>query len=85
MKWISGETCESEVLRKTKWHKWFAWYPVIVGQVVNPSPRPNEVHYVKCWLCYVERKGKQYRGYTFKGFPVLYWRFEYREIEKKEE
>lgn len=48
MKW-SGETKEQRVLRDSKWHKWFAWFPLQMsgGTWV--------------WLEHVERRQK-YRG-----------------------
>lgn len=52
MKWINGETIESQNRRLAKWHKWFAWYPVKIGVVaIN-----GRIRNVKYWLCYVERR-----------------------------
>lgn len=61
MKWIDGLNYEEKkkqdrtkyvekLLEKTKWHKWFAWYPVVIGETKNK-------HLIKVWLQYVYRRG----------------------------
>lgn len=54
MKWVNGETWESKVKRLEDWHKWFAWYPVIVDFIEVEGKERT----VKVWLDYVERKGQ---------------------------
>jgi hypothetical protein len=53
MRWISDYTIREKHKRKKKqletWHKWFAWYPVVVG--ITKDNRK-----IKIWWEYVERK-----------------------------
>lgn len=49
-----------------RWHRWFAWYPV----VVNKGITKDEV----AWLCFVERKGVWFSGYSDSGFDWHYRR-----------
>jgi hypothetical protein len=51
MKWISGETINSRRDRKKKWHKWFAWYPVVVDWITVEGRKRK----VKVWLSYIDR------------------------------
>ena len=71
MEWINGETRESKWRRKkeylSNWHKWFAWYPVIIGYVESEG----KVRRKKAWLQYVFRDG-YYDPYFTK------WTFHYR-------
>jgi hypothetical protein len=55
MKWLGSLTVIEKVDRwfqknkpKEDWHKWFAWYPVVVGK--------RSGRYVMVWFGYVERK-----------------------------
>jgi len=56
MKWIDGLTDQEKQRRRSEklakrgeWQRWFAWYPVTVGEVKK--------HKIKVWLDYVERRG----------------------------
>ena len=57
MRW-SGETEEQRELRESKWHKWFAGFPV-------QMPEGTWV-----WLEHVERR--QYRFPCASGYPWVY-------------
>jgi hypothetical protein len=71
MKWINGETWESERTRLENWHKWFAWYPVTVATVLMPDGKTRKL---KSWLITVLRKG------TFHSWiEDCYWDWEYKE------
>ena len=64
MRWKSYSSARAG--RKKQWHKWFAWYPVVIfkeypGYIVCR-------HYA--WLEQVERKGTYSYGY---------WNYDYRE------
>lgn len=52
MQWINGETWKSEKLRKSNWHKWFAWFPVVIGKQKKNGIERN----VKVWLRNIYRK-----------------------------
>jgi|GEM_PF-4700148 len=69
MKWINGRTIMAKIHRRKNWHRWFAWYPVIIGQ----TGTGEEEREVKVWLQYVERMKEGLRRSN-------YWR--YREISK---
>lgn len=76
MKWINGLTYERKQEIKTKkrekfgvWHKWFAWYPVIVG--IN-----NESRQIKVWLEATERRGILHAPRS--PWIYQYWIWEYR-------
>jgi hypothetical protein len=64
---------EKERLKQTKidhlchWHKWFAWYPVTVGEF-------------DCrWLEWVDRKGKpQYHLDSAHDVVSISWEWEYK-------
>ena len=71
MEWVNGETKTSKDKRKESWHKWFAWYPVIIGSIqIDGKER-----YIKAWLQYVSRLG---RYGNFSGR----WYFTYRSPDK---
>jgi hypothetical protein len=42
--------------RKYEWHRWFAWYPIEVGEEFGPVKRE------KVWLEWVERKREPGQG-----------------------
>jgi hypothetical protein len=69
MIWENGLTWEGEKVKKEKWHKWFAWYPVIIGKT-------EDEHHIKAWLQYIERQGKYACCYD-GGF----WIWNYRKGE----
>lgn len=69
MKWVTGYTIERKNELKQQWHRWFAWYPVVVGETVLGRK-------IKIWLEYVERMGSI--SYDWDGNN--YWRYEYRTI-----
>jgi len=62
-----GETLESKRIRKEKWHKWYAWRPVYVGQ-------KNGQH-ILAWNEIVERTGH------YSSSNVFRWIYRYRQIE----
>lgn len=72
MQWINGETWKSEKLRKSNWHKWFAWFPVVVSEVQMPD---GKIRSVKVWLDTVERKGEY-----CSGWGDSFWIWDYRNI-----
>lgn len=59
MIWLGRKTSEQrrkeKLERKTNWHKWFAWRPVVVSE--------ENGRYKKAWLCYVYRKMTKVAGY----------------------
>jgi len=76
MRWIDGLTDNEKerlfnerIKRKEAWHRWFAWYPVTVGE--------QGKHKIKVWLSFVERKGICFHNYTH----ILDWYYDYREIK----
>jgi hypothetical protein len=52
MIWKNGLTKNEKYRLKTiktqTWHKWFAWYPVVIWI--------KEGHQIKAWLQYLERR-----------------------------
>jgi hypothetical protein len=79
MKWINGETWESKKKRLGDWHKWFAWFPVVIDLKEMPD---GKIRRVKAWLCYVERKGALVKVMRSQWSYSLGWEWEYREITK---
>lgn len=63
MKWISGFSDDEKVRRKKEWHRWFAWFPVIIGHT-------KDGRQIKAWLRYVKRRGTHY-------FYSGHWKYEY--------
>lgn len=59
MKFKLGPTYYERIVARHEWHRWFAWYPVRLGD------RPREGR----WLEYVMRKdiGKKFRCWTYKA------------------
>lgn len=69
MIWVNGLIYEYKKKKKEQWHKWFAWYPVVI--------RITEDHHeVKAWLQYVERIGRFH-----STWDECYWIWNYRELE----
>lgn len=68
MIWKNGLTWAGEKAAKGKWHRWFAWHPVVVGFT-------EDDHCIKAWLQYIERKGEWYSSWGDCG-----WCWEYRTI-----
>jgi hypothetical protein len=67
MIWSGRKTYEQRQLEKKEkenWHKWFAWYPVNIGECGG--------RYQKAWLCPVFRKKVKLE--TFDGY---YYRWKY--------
>jgi hypothetical protein len=58
MIWKDGPTWEETKRIRAEWHKWFAWYPVVI--------RIEEGHKIKAWLQYVERKGIYCYGWAWE-------------------
>lgn len=52
MIWLSDETKESYKNRIEKWHKWFAWFPVVIGKQKKNGIERN----VKVWFRNIYRK-----------------------------
>ena len=71
MRWIDGETRSHKVSRLSRWHEWFAWYPVRVGWT-------GSGHWIKVWLATVLRRG-DYKSLRFEHR----WAWEYREIKNE--
>lgn len=74
MKWVNGLTWEERNRRRdekeaklTQWRRWFAWYPVIVGET------PDRKRTIKVWWQYVMRSGYL----DFDGG----WLWDYEEIK----
>ncbi len=57
MKWIDGFTWKEKIKRKETWHRWFAWYPVMVAE--------DNGRKVMAWWEYVERR--HYWIFEFEG------------------
>ena len=66
MKWLDGYTSEHKRTLRENWHKWFAWFPVVIN-IVN-----NRKQY--CWLEEVERKGE-----ILEGYMSYDWLYKYRQ------
>lgn len=62
MKWTT-ETYEEKTNRLNQWHKWFAWYPILI------KDRQNIYRY---WLCNVYR-----RGSLHVGSRTYWWHWQY--------
>ncbi len=76
MKYIDGLTYKGrqrenrkERTPKTEWHKWFAWYPVTIGETDDGNRKVN------VWWQYVYRKGTFIVGFDYGGW----WAWEYKE------
>ena len=71
---LNRETEESKDARRSQWHKWFAWFPVVVGEKQMPN---GKVRHVKKWMGIVERKGTK-----CGHWDGPYWSWEYRETRE---
>jgi hypothetical protein len=73
MRWINGydwETAwEKKCQLRKRWHRWFAWYPVVVGYTGGRRQK-------KAWLEDVLRSGEP--AFTFEG--AVYWDYKYKEL-----
>lgn len=76
MEWKNGLTSDEKKRRKEDWHKWFAWFPVVIGITADH-------HRIKAWLQVVERKGR-FKRYTIDYTNYYNYYYEYRKLEKKE-
>ena len=70
MKWVNGLTDKEIHRRREQWHRWFAWFPVIVEIT-------EDGHKVKIWLETVERRGRFIPGYNGG------WLYVYQELKGK--
>jgi hypothetical protein len=68
MKWLDGYTNAHKQYLRQNWHKWFAWFPVVIKVIDNRKQY--------CWLEYVERKGELILDYM-----ACDWTYEYRQKE----
>lgn len=66
MNWFTSNTWVNEKYEKTRWHRWFAWYPVTVKEF-----DPEGVA-IRCWLETVWRCGKVR---AFRG--GYFWEYKY--------
>lgn len=65
----------SSAVNKNEWHKWFAWYPVLVSVEIRETKESNgciiKYKHEYVWLSYVNRKrsllGYYYIKITEKG------------------
>ena len=48
MRWVNGLTWEAYCEQRQNWHRWFAWFPVVVRIT-------DDGHNVRAWMEYVER------------------------------
>lgn len=76
MKWVSNKLTREEQNRLererlSKWHNWFAWFPVTVDYTENNRK-------IKVWLQPVWRKAVDF---NIRGFAT---KFMYREKENEE-
>lgn len=62
MKWVNGLTFWAKDIRNREWHKWFAWYPVIIDYVGEGRDKRN----VKVWLQYILRREDSYGEWEYK-------------------
>lgn len=62
---------EEKNQRRMNWHKWFAWYPVVIAEKDN--------HKIKIWLQYIWRKA-DYGLLQEDGYRYL-WGWEYSELK----
>jgi hypothetical protein len=64
MKFNCGPTWAERIDRRKQWHRWFAWFPVRIGETRECL-----------WLEYVERKGECHCYYdcywSFEYRPVV--------------
>jgi hypothetical protein len=69
MRWIKGKTSQEkhieDLIKKRKWHEWFAWYPVTIDVE-------------RAWLEVVLRKGEP-NGVRENG--TIFLEYEYKERE----
>jgi len=66
MKFNCGESRKEKIKRLEKWHDWFAWHPVRLGEK-------------DCrWFETIQRKG----SLKWYGEPDAWFEWEYRESEK---
>jgi hypothetical protein len=72
MKWIDGLTWSEKQRRKKIWHRWFAWYPIRIGET-------EDGHKIKIWLQYIWRK-----GYHSRSWEYSFWTWEYAEVKPDE-
>jgi len=70
MEWISLKTLNYKQQTRDCWHKWFAWFPVVVKAYPDGAVK-------KAWLRTVLRIGTWYNGYDGCG-----WNYSYRELER---
>jgi hypothetical protein len=60
VKFDCGPTRETKLERLQKWHLWFAWHPVRLGE--------NDCR----WLEWVQRKGKYWGNWAADGWDWEY-------------
>lgn len=72
MRWRTWGNSGVRNYKKMKWHKWFAWRPVVVGKEYFSYSLSR----IWAWFEWVERRGK------YKHL-IGCWKYEYR--ERKEE
>lgn len=68
MIWKGSLTWKGKKVIKGKWHKWFAWYPIIIGET-------KDNHNIVVWLQYIERKGEFHSSWGDGG-----WIYQYRKV-----
>lgn len=61
-----GENTAHKLARMKEWHRWFAWYPVTIDDLVIDGQ-------VQCvWLQFIERSSTWYSGATDSGWIHKY-------------
>jgi hypothetical protein len=65
VKWFGGLTDRAKEEKMKRWHKWFAWHPVVVSTSFSKNEK-------KVWLEYVDRRGITYSTYADKWLSYQY-------------
>lgn len=72
MRWKSFNNSQYYIDKKKQWHKWFAWYPVVISKTFPGYSTCK--HWA--WFEWIERQNITY------DYGV--WNYEYRERRKSE-
>jgi len=70
MIWKSRKTHKSKKEYYTNWHKWFAWYPITIGE--------SDGRKIKLWLEYVERRGNLQlcaNPFCYQDYYIYKWEY----------
>ncbi len=79
MRCLTIRTWEYNYRIKKRWHKWFAWYPIIIYDCPGST---NKI----IWFELVLRKGMYYLdpGFPIQG-PLFSWIYKYKKLKGEKE